>query len=212
MVCSSGSLTALSLMMIFFRFTGAVSVLNALVISATSCIGFRASLTGHPLRYSMHRTQCSMHWSSPLVLNAPASALNALVIICGAQCTGLSAHCTGHHLWCSMHWSQCSMHWSSSAVPPTDLSTQCTGHHLLHHVFVSALNALTTICYVCIGLIAQCTGHHLLASWNPLTSLPMKLGWKSATGLRKRSLPIVMMLPSGSSVVFSLPQRSSGHF
>ena len=141
MVCSSGSLTALSLMMIFFRLTGAVSVLNALVISATSCIGFRASCTGHPLRYSMHRTQCSMHWSSPLVLkhrprrsmpwsssaalSVPVSVLTALAIISGAPCTGLSA--------------------------------QCTGPHPLCHPPISALNALVIIC--CIMYLSQRSMH-----------------------------------------------------
>merc|ERR1719240_2489330 len=32
----------------------------------------------------------------------------------------------------------------------------------------------------------------------PLASLPMKLGWKSTSGQRKRSLPTVMMLLAGS--------------
>ena len=35
----------------------------------------------------------------------------------------------------------------------------------------------------------------------PLASLPMKLGWKSTSGTRKRSLPRVMMLPSLLSVL-----------
>merc|ERR1712003_433769 len=45
---------------------------------------------------------------------------------------------------------------------------------------------------------------HFMIDWNvvscmPLASLPMKLGWKRTSGQRKRSLPTVMMLPSGSS-------------
>merc|ERR1719502_37614 len=47
------------------------------------------------------------------------------------------------------------------------------------------------------------TSHFMMdwkvVSWMPLASLPMKLGWKSTSGQRKRSLPTVMMLPSGSS-------------
>ena len=38
-----------------------------------------------------------------------------------------------------------------------------------------------------------------MVSWMPLASLPMKLGWKRTSGQRKRSLPITMTLPSGSS-------------
>merc|ERR1740129_1107869 len=33
-----------------------------------------------------------------------------------------------------------------------------------------------------------------LVSWMPLASFPTKLGWKSTSGQRKRSLPTVMML------------------
>merc|ERR1712057_43975 len=45
---------------------------------------------------------------------------------------------------------------------------------------------------------------HFMIDWKvvsctPLASLPMKLGWKSTSGQRKRSLPTVMMLPSGNS-------------
>merc|ERR1711957_1137864 len=45
---------------------------------------------------------------------------------------------------------------------------------------------------------------HFMMDWNvvsrmPLASFPMKLGWKRTSGHRKRSLPTVMMLPSGSS-------------
>merc|ERR1711900_129838 len=47
-----------------------------------------------------------------------------------------------------------------------------------------------------------------LVSWMPLASLTTKLGWKSTSGQRKRSLPTVMMLPSGSSYVFSLSEDS----
>merc|ERR1719352_1675503 len=43
------------------------------------------------------------------------------------------------------------------------------------------------------------TSHFMMdwkvVSWIPLASLPMKLGWKSTSGQRKRSLPTVMMLP-----------------
>merc|ERR1712110_1357258 len=51
------------------------------------------------------------------------------------------------------------------------------------------------------------TSHFMMdwkvVSWIPLASFPTKLGWKSTSGQRKRSLPTVMMLPSGSSYVFS---------
>merc|ERR1712224_256177 len=47
------------------------------------------------------------------------------------------------------------------------------------------------------------TSHFIMdwkvVSWMPLASLPMKLGWKSTSGQRKRSLPMVMIFPSGSS-------------
>merc|ERR1712029_234263 len=51
-----------------------------------------------------------------------------------------------------------------------------------------------------------------VVSWMPLASLPTKLGWKSTSGQRKRSLPTVMMLPSGSSYVFSLSELSVAAF
>merc|ERR1712216_527344 len=38
-----------------------------------------------------------------------------------------------------------------------------------------------------------------VVSWMPLASFPMKDGWNNTSGQRKRSLPTVMMLPSGSS-------------
>merc|ERR1712241_887462 len=38
-----------------------------------------------------------------------------------------------------------------------------------------------------------------VVSWKPLASLPTKLGWNNTSGQRKRSLPTVMMFPSGSS-------------
>merc|ERR1712193_338655 len=38
-----------------------------------------------------------------------------------------------------------------------------------------------------------------LVSWMPLASLPTKLGWNKTSGQRNRSVPTVMMLPSGSS-------------
>merc|ERR1712019_221672 len=58
---------------------------------------------------------------------------------------------------------------------------------------------------------------HFIMDWNvvscmPLASLPMKLGWKSTSGQRKRSLPTVMILPSGSSYVFSLSELSLAAF
>merc|ERR1719379_2508271 len=60
------------------------------------------------------------------------------------------------------------------------------------------------------------TSHFMMdwkvVSWMPLASLPMKLGWKSTSGQRKRSLPTVMMLPSGSSYVFSLSELSAASF
>merc|ERR1711879_752670 len=45
---------------------------------------------------------------------------------------------------------------------------------------------------------------HFMMDWKvvsctPLASLPTKLGWNKTSGQRKRSLPTVMMLPSGSS-------------
>merc|ERR1719222_1384101 len=47
------------------------------------------------------------------------------------------------------------------------------------------------------------TSHFMIdwkvVSWIPLASLPMKEGWKRTSGHRKRSVPTVMMLPSGSS-------------
>merc|ERR1719361_75923 len=56
------------------------------------------------------------------------------------------------------------------------------------------------------------TSHFMIdwnvVSWIPLASLPTKLGWKRTSGHRKRSLPTVMMFPSGSSYVFSLSELS----
>ena len=47
------------------------------------------------------------------------------------------------------------------------------------------------------------TSHFMMlwkdVSWIPLASLPMKLGWNKTSGQRKRSVPTVMMLPSGDS-------------
>merc|ERR1712159_52701 len=51
-----------------------------------------------------------------------------------------------------------------------------------------------------------------VVSWIPLASLPMKDGWNNTSGQRKRSLPTVMMLPSGSSYVFSLSELSLAAF
>merc|ERR1719171_1471953 len=60
------------------------------------------------------------------------------------------------------------------------------------------------------------TSHFMMdwkvVSWIPLASLPMKDGWKSTSGHRKRSLPTVITLPSGSSYVFSLSELSAAAF
>merc|ERR1712019_62141 len=60
------------------------------------------------------------------------------------------------------------------------------------------------------------TSHFMIdwkvVSWIPLASLPTKLGWNNTSGQRKRSLPTVMMLPSGSSYVFSLSELSPASF
>merc|ERR1719460_2291509 len=60
------------------------------------------------------------------------------------------------------------------------------------------------------------TSHFMMdwkvVSWIPLASLPTKLGWKSTSGQRKRSLPTVMMFPSGGSYVFSLSELSVAAF
>merc|ERR1719213_1390679 len=60
------------------------------------------------------------------------------------------------------------------------------------------------------------TSHFMIdwkvVSWIPLASLPMKLGWKSTSGQRKRSLPTVITFPSGSSYVFSFSELSAASF
>merc|ERR1712214_135352 len=60
------------------------------------------------------------------------------------------------------------------------------------------------------------TSHFMMlwnvVSWIPLASLPMKLGWNSTSGQRKRSLPTVIIFPSGSSYVFSLSELSVAAF
>uniref|UniRef100_A0A7C9DLJ1 Uncharacterized protein n=1 Tax=Opuntia streptacantha TaxID=393608 RepID=A0A7C9DLJ1_OPUST len=47
------------------------------------------------------------------------------------------------------------------------------------------------------------TSHFMIelyvVSWIPAASIPMKDGWKRTSGQRKRSAPIVMTCPSGSS-------------
>merc|ERR1719211_133595 len=47
------------------------------------------------------------------------------------------------------------------------------------------------------------TSHFMMelkvVSWMPQASIPRKEGWKRASGQRKRSLPMVMTWPSGSS-------------
>merc|ERR1719359_1711370 len=58
----------------------------------------------------------------------------------------------------------------------------------------------TTLAY---RSLRMSTSHFMMdwkvVSWMPLASLPTKLGWNNTSGQRKRSLPTVMMLPSGSS-------------
>merc|ERR1719440_1189554 len=60
------------------------------------------------------------------------------------------------------------------------------------------------------------TSHFIMdwkvVSWIPLASFPIKLGWNRTSGQRKRSLPTVMMFPSGSSYVFSLSELSVAAF
>merc|ERR1719155_297744 len=60
------------------------------------------------------------------------------------------------------------------------------------------------------------TSHFMMdwnvVSWIPLASLPMKDGWKSTSAHRKRSLPTVITLPSGSSYVFSFSELSAAAF
>merc|ERR1712124_217607 len=60
------------------------------------------------------------------------------------------------------------------------------------------------------------TSHFMMdwkvVSWIPLASLPMKDGWKRTSGHRKRSLPTVITLPSGSSYVFSFSELSAAAF
>merc|ERR1719263_133225 len=71
----------------------------------------------------------------------------------------------------------------------------------------------TTLAY---RSLRMSTSHFMIdwnvVSWTPLASLPMKEGWNSTSGQRKRSLPTVMMLPSGSSYVFSLSELSLAAF
>merc|ERR1719440_217166 len=51
------------------------------------------------------------------------------------------------------------------------------------------------------------TSHFMIelkvVSCTPADSMPRKVGWKRASGQRKRSLPMVMTWPSGSSYDFS---------
>merc|ERR1719158_2580580 len=71
----------------------------------------------------------------------------------------------------------------------------------------------TTLAY---RSLRMSTSHFIIdwnvVSWIPLASFPIKLGWKRTSGQRKRSLPTVMMLPSGSSYVFSLSELSLADF
>merc|ERR1712048_933645 len=60
------------------------------------------------------------------------------------------------------------------------------------------------------------TSHFMMdwkvVSWTPLASLPTNEGWNKTSGQRKRSEPTVIMLPSGSSYVFSLSELSPASF
>merc|ERR1719511_634681 len=51
------------------------------------------------------------------------------------------------------------------------------------------------------------TSHFMIelyvVSWTPADSMPMKAGWKRASGARNLSLPMVMTWPSGNSWDFS---------
>merc|ERR1711998_194883 len=51
-----------------------------------------------------------------------------------------------------------------------------------------------------------------MVSWIPCASFPMKEGWKRTSGQRKRSFPMVMTLPSGSSYAFSSAEDSVAVF
>merc|ERR1711977_674828 len=66
--------------------------------------------------------------------------------------------------------------------------------------------------HICWKVLSEDMMDRKVVSWTPLASLPTKLGWKSTSGQRKRSEPTVMMLPSGSSYVFSLSELSPASF
>merc|ERR1719326_729061 len=51
-----------------------------------------------------------------------------------------------------------------------------------------------------------------VVSCTPLASLPMNDGWNKTSGQRNRSLPTVIMFPSGNSYVFSLSELSLAAF
>merc|ERR1740117_150505 len=57
------------------------------------------------------------------------------------------------------------------------------------------------------------TSHFMIelyvVSWMPADSMPRKVGWKRASGQRKRSLPMVMTWPSGSSYDFSRDEEEA---
>ena len=57
------------------------------------------------------------------------------------------------------------------------------------------------------------TSHFMMelyvVSWIPADSIPKKEGWKRASGQRKRSLPMVMTCPSGSSYDFSRAEEEA---
>merc|ERR1712094_57335 len=62
----------------------------------------------------------------------------------------------------------------------------------------------TTLAY---RSLRMSTSHFMIelyvVSCTPADSMPRKVGWKRASGQRKRSLPMVMTWPSGSSYDFS---------
>merc|ERR1719187_1758918 len=49
-------------------------------------------------------------------------------------------------------------------------------------------------------------------SWMPEDSIPRKEGWKRASGARKRSLPMVITWPSGSSYDLSTDEEAAAVF
>merc|ERR1719238_2335448 len=68
----------------------------------------------------------------------------------------------------------------------------------------------TTLAY---RSLRMSTSHFMIelyvVSCTPADSIPRKEGWKSASGQRKRSLPMVMTWPSGSSYDFSSEEEEA---